>query len=111
MMIIHSYDEIKTLFDNCGITAREADFDKSKPTPYIAYYRSHENPIRANGRTIYTIIKMAAELYTKRTDTATEPILEKYFRDNGIVGKKSERVFVEGENYYETVYEFELVMK
>lgn len=111
MMIIHSYDEIKTLFDNCGITAREADFDKSKPTPYIAYYRSHENSIRANGRTIYTIIKMAAELYTKRTDTATEPILEKYFRDNGIVAKKSERVFVEAENYYETVYEFELVMK
>ncbi len=111
MMIIHSYGEIKTLFDNCGITAREADFDKSKPTPYIAYYRSHENPIRANGRTIYTIIKMAAELYTRRTDTATEPILEKYFRDNGIVAKKSERVFVEGENYYETVYEFELVMK
>ena len=58
MRMIHSYDEIKTLFDNCGITAREADFDKSKPTPYIAYYRSHENSIRANGRTIYTIIKM-----------------------------------------------------
>ena len=111
MMIIHRYGEIKTLFDNCGVIAKEADFDKSKPTPYIAYYRSKENAIRANGRTIYTVISMAAELYTKRTDTATEPILEKYFRDNGIVAKKSERVFVEGENYYETVYEFELVMK
>ena len=111
MMIIHHYGEIKTLFSNCGITAREADFDKSKPTPYIAYYRSAYFFIRAEGITIYTVISMAAELYTKRTDTATEPIFEKYFRDNGIVAKKSERVFVEGENYYETVYEFELVMK
>lgn len=111
MMIIHHYGEIKTLFSHCGITAREADFDKSKPTPYIAYYRSAERYIRADGITIYTVISMAAELYTKRTDTATEPIFEKYFRDNGIVAKKSERVFVEGENYYETVYEFELVMK
>lgn len=109
-MTIESYADIRTLFSNCGITAREADFDKSKPVPYIAYYRSAERYIRADGITIYTVIKMAAELYTKRGDTSTEPAFEAYLRDSDIVFDKSERAFIEEESYYMTIYEFELVM-
>jgi hypothetical protein len=106
---VNNYNDIVSLMRTCPIIAREADFDKSKPCPYVAFFRSNEIPVGADGHAVFTRIQMALELYTKRGDTASEATLEDWLRGNDIFFEKTERVFVESESYYETVYEFELV--
>lgn len=110
MMTINSYSEVAALFENLTIPAREGDYKKPEHCPYVAWFRSKEIPIGADGLTIFTRVLMACELYTNKSDTASEPALEDFFRTHDIVFDKGDRVFISDENYYETVYEFELIL-
>lgn len=108
-MIINDYSDFGKVIKNCGIKAREADFKKSEPCPYLAYFRTDEELVYIDNKIFCRKVKMAVELYTKINDIKSEPKLEQWFIDNDIVFDKTGRAAVEGENYYETVYEFELI--
>lgn len=110
-MIYNSYDDFKTAIGKCGITAAEADFKKSVHTPYLCYFRSSERSYGADGKTAITVTNMAVELYTAKNDTATEAQFEAWLQSQKIYAEKTERAFVQAENYYETVYEFEVVFR
>ena len=110
-MVYRDYDAFKRAIESCGITAAEADFKKSVHTPYLCYFRSSERTVGADGKPIYTITNMAVEVYTAKNDTATEQTFEAWLISQGIYAEKTERVFVQSENYYETVYEFEVIFK
>lgn len=109
-MLIHDYADVEALMNTCGFPRQEGDFRKSVQCPYVAWFRSKELAIRADGKTAFTLIDMAVELYTNKGDTASETTLESWFRSNDIIYDKSERVFISDQNYYETVYEFELIL-
>lgn len=108
-MIFRSYEEFKEYIKNSGITVAEAEFKKSVTTPYACYFRSAEESIYANGVPVITKTQIAVELYTDKSDLSSEAQLEEWFRENGIIAKKTERAFIAAENYYETVYEFEVI--
>ncbi len=108
-MAFHSYSDFKTAIKNCGIPIAEAEYKKSVSTPYACYFRSAEDSIYADGIPVITKTKIAVELYTEKSDILSESKLESWFILNGINAKKTERAFVESENYYETIYEFELI--
>lgn len=107
-MIYSDYTAFKTAIESCGITAAEAEFKKSANTPYLCYFRSKEDTIDADGMPIYVAVNMAVELYTAKNDTTTEATFEAWLRSQDINAAKTERAFVQSENYYETVYEFEV---
>ena len=52
-----------------------------------------------------------AKVSIKKNDTTTEATFEAWLRAQGINAAKTERAFVQSENYYETVYEFEVVFR
>lgn len=110
-MLFSSYEEFKKAIKNSGITVAEAEFKKSVTTPYACYFRSAEESIYANGVPVITITKIAVELYTDKSDLTSEAQLEEWFRENHIIAKKTDRAFVTTENYYETVYEFEVIFR
>lgn len=110
-MSFKNYKDFKESIKNCGIPVTEAEYKKSIPTPYACYFRSAENCIYANGVPIITKTQIAVELYTDKSDLLSEFQLEEWFRKNHIIAKKTDRVFVTTENYYETVYEFEVIFK
>lgn len=109
-MLIHNYADVEALMNTCGFPRQEGDFRKSVECPYVAWFRSAEEAIFADGAPVYARIKMAVELYTNKGDIFSEVKLESWFRSNDIIYDKSERVFISDQNYYETVYEFELVL-
>lgn len=110
-MSFSSYDEFKEAIKNSGITVAEAEFKKSVTTPYACYFRASEDSIYVDGVPVITSTKIAVELYTDKSDQLSEAQLEKWFRENGIIAKKTDRAFITTENYYETVYEFEVIFK
>lgn len=110
-MLFSSYEEFKKAIINSGITVAEAEFKKSVTTPYACYFRSAEESIYANGVPVITKTQIAVELYTDKSDLSSEFQLEEWFRENGIIAKKTERAFNTVTNYYETVYEFEVIFK
>lgn len=110
-MLFSSYEEFKEAIKNSGITVAEAEFKKSVTTPYACYFRSAEESIYANGVPVITKTQIAVELYTDKSDLSSETQLEEWFRENHIIAKKTDRAFVTTENYYETVYEFEVIFK
>ena len=110
-MIYSDYSAFKTAIESCGITAAEAEFKKAVNTPYLCYFRSSEYAIDADGKAVLVFTKMAVELYTAKNDTTTEATFEAWLRSQGINAEKTERAFVQSENYYETVYEFEVVFR
>lgn len=110
-MIYSDYSAFKTAIESCGITAAEAEFKKSTNTPYLCFFRSSEHTIDADGKPAYVITNMAVELYTAKSDVTTEAIFEAWLRAQGINAEKTERAFVQSENYYETVYEFGVVFR
>lgn len=105
------YEAFKKAIEACGITAAEAEFKKSVNTPYLCYFRSAERPIYADGKPVIIFTNMAVEVYTAKNDTATERLFEEWLKSQDINAQKTERVFVQSENYYETVYEFEVVFR
>lgn len=109
-MLIHDYADAETLMNTCGLPHQEGDYRKPVECPYVAWFRSSEEAFFANGVAVYARIKMTVELYTNKGDTASETTLESWFRSNDIIYDKSERVFISDQNYYETVYEFELIL-
>lgn len=110
-MLFSSYEEFKKAIKNSGITVAEAEFKKSVTTPYACYFRSAEESIYANGVPVITITQIAVELYTDKNDLSSETRLEEWFKENHIIAKKTDRAFVTTENYYETVYEFEVIFR
>ena len=109
-MLIHDYADIEALMNTCGFPHQEGDFRKSVQCPYVAWFRSKERAEGADGKAVFTRVEMAVELYTNKGDTTSEATLESWFRSNDIIYDKSERVFISDQNYYETVYEFELIL-
>jgi hypothetical protein len=108
-MEFKSYNDFKTAIKNCGLAVAEAEYKKSISPPYACYFRSSESSLFADGKPILTMTKMAVELYTDKNDIVSESVIETWFKSQKIYAKKTERAFVESENYYETVYEFELI--
>ena len=110
-MIFRSYEEFKETIKNSGITVAEAEFKKPVTTPYACYFRSAEESIFANGVPVIRKTQIAVELYTDKSDLTSEVQREEWLRENGIIAKKAERAFITSENYYETVYEFEVIFR
>ena len=110
-MIYKDYEAFKSAIEACGIPAAEAEFKKSVHVPYLCYFRSAEKPITADGKVILARTEMAVEVYTAKNDTKTEQLFEQWLANQRINAAKTDRVFVQSESYYETVYEFEVVFK
>lgn len=110
-MIYKDYEAFKSAIESCGITAAEAEFKKSVHVPYLCYFRSAEKPITADGKPVLIRTEMAVEIYTAKNDTATERLFEQWLADQRINAVKTERVYVQSESYYETVYEFEVIFR
>lgn len=110
-MIYKDYEAFKSAIEACGIPAAEAEFKKPVHTPYLCYFRSNERTIDADGKPVIIFTSIAVEVYTAKSDTATEALFESWLKSQGINAEKTERAFVQSENYYETVYEFEVIFK
>ncbi len=108
-MVFRKYEDFKTAIEGCGITAKEAEYAKAKPTPNLVYFRSADNSIYADGIPVIIKTQIAVELYTERNDNTSEKVFESWLRKNKIKFKKTERAWITNENWYQTLYEFELM--
>lgn len=105
-----NYEEFKTEIKKGDIPAFEAETAKGKGTPNIVFFRSSDNSIYADGIPVIVKPVIVIELYTERNDNESEKTLEKWFKDHNIKYRKTERAWITSENWYQTLYEFELML-
>lgn len=109
MTVFHNYEEFKNKISDCGIKAFEAEYAKGQAAPNIVYFRTTDNSIYANGVPVITTTHIVIELYTDRTDNDSERLFENWLCENDTGFIKTERVWLTTENWYQTVYEFDVI--
>lgn len=107
--VFRDYEEFKERILNCSIKAVEAESAKGQPAPNMVFFRSADRSLYADGVPVIVKTLIVVELYTERNDTASECYMERWFFDNKIDAVKTERVWLTSENWYQTIYQFELI--
>ena len=80
---------------------------ESPAPPFICYLTPGSNNFAADGRAYYKINIVNIELYTDTKDPSVEQKVESVLDANGIFYDKTE-VWIESEQLYEVLYQFEL---
>lgn len=112
-MTFKNYDEFVGLLETCNFKVAEADFSKPVETPFIAYFKDEDKNVYADGKVIFTLYsKIDIELYTDRTDHASEEKFAEWFNSNNLVWKKTNRAWIAAEkmcvSYYEVRVDYKI---
>jgi len=84
--------------------------EQIKP-PYIIYLVPNTEPITADSKIVSEVNSFRVELYMQKRDRSVEKNLEQIFAENKIIYADKTRVFIQSENMFETIYEFEMEEK
>lgn len=101
---------INEILKPVGLPYRETQFPRSPAGDYIVYH----DDVTADGpdgdNRIFTHA-FTLELYTLEINPGVEAALEAELARNGLHWRKQSRMWVEGAQRYQTIYEFEQIMK
>lgn len=112
-MTFKNYDDFVGLLETCNFKVAEADFSKPVETPFIAYFKDEDKNVYADGKVIFTLYsKIDIELYTDRTDHASEGKFAEWLNSNNLVWKKTNRAWIAAEkmcvSYYEVRVDYKI---
>lgn len=108
-----NYSSFIESLPSTGFPVTEVEFKQNskKPLPsppYLAFFKAVDSSVWANGKVVLTLITVEIELYTEKSDVTSQPLLEAWFNSVGVKFKMVERSWIDGENFYQTVYKVSL---
>ena len=80
---------------------------ESPKPPFLVFLYPGSKNFAADGKVFFKVNKLNIELYTDLKDVKLEAKVEAVLDEHGIFYEKSE-VWIESENLYEVLYQFEL---
>ena len=98
-------DLLSAAFPTCYYDFSDiASPDRPKSPPYCAIIEEKPGTVLADDKVYYSEPTYSVELYTSRTDYASESVLEGIFDSNGIAFDKAGKLLLREEKKFMTVY-------
>ena len=99
------------LLQSSGLHCRYRSFPRgSNPKPpYVIYYQSDEQYLKADNQIYHTVKTVIVELITKNKDEATEEKLKSLFDENKLFFEFVDELAIETEGLYQVIYEVNLL--
>lgn len=101
---------VDKILKETGIPYKETTFKKAPSTTY-AIYTDTINRRGGDSKNLLNDHRIFIELYSRSIDLESEKKLESQFDKFAVNFNKSERVWFEDEQVYQTIYEFNYIEK
>lgn len=102
---------VDEILNELGIPFKESRFMKAPKADTFAVYHDSLTRRGADTKNMLTDHDFTIELYEKKIDPETETKLEQILDDRAIEYEKQERYWIETEQLYQVIYEFEITVK
>lgn len=103
--------EVKTMIASIGVPFGYYQFPESaQACPYICFFYSGSNDVRADDSNYLKVERLVIELYTKNKDLTLETTVEGVLAQNHLVWTRSE-YYIDSEKLYETIYETDVMLQ
>jgi hypothetical protein len=101
--------DVKTWLESTGLKVSEERFIKPPPLPYIIF-TENKDVSGADDRNCIASRDISIELYALKVDHLSEELIECLLNKMAI-GFKRDRIWLDTEMMFETVYDFTLIEK
>lgn len=101
---------VADILDKTGIINKETRFIKPPDKTYAVYHRSMHRR-GSDERNRITEEDCTIELYAYEKDCESESLIEAELESRGIEYDRQERIWIDEEHLYQTIYEFTVMWK
>lgn len=103
--------EIAAMIESIGLPYAYYQFPEGteQPTPFVCFFYSYNNDMKADDSNYQKIEHLIIELYTDNKDFNLEQTVEEVLTSNGIVWSRDEE-WIDSERMLEVVYEMDVVI-
>lgn len=101
--------EVKQWLETTGMKVAEVCFKKPPPYPYIVFIEKRDTS-GADNKICIANRKISIELYSEKIDKECEKLIEDLLDEKSIENEK-DRIWIESEKHFQTIYDFNLVEK
>lgn len=101
--------DVKSLLETTELKVEETCFVKPPPLPYIIFSEEREESGADNKNNILER-NITIELYSQKINREKEKLIEDLLKGKSIKFKK-ERLYIDTENFFQTMYDFYLYEK
>lgn len=100
---------IETWLESTGLLVSEERFLKPPPLPYIVF-TENKDVSGSDGKNCIASRDISVELYALKVDHPSEDLIESLLNEKAISFKR-DRIWLDTEMMFETIYDFNLVEK
>jgi hypothetical protein len=101
--------DIETWLETTGLKVSEEHFLKPPPLPYIIFTENVDIS-GADYKNFIASRDISIEFYSLKVDRVTEKLIEDLLNEEAINYKK-DRIWIDSEMFFQTIYDFNLVEK
>ena len=102
--------QVETMLSGVGIPTAYYEFPTPQEgPPYLCFYFSNDNDVKADNSNYVRVDNLIVELYTEAKDFSLESSLEDVLAEAGMVWSKSE-THLGDERMYEVIYEMNVII-
>ncbi len=104
-------NEIAAMVAEIGIPYAYYQFPEgtAQPTPFICFFLSYDNDMKADNSNYQKIERLIIELYTDNKDYQLERTMENVLASHGMVWSRSE-TWLDTERMVEVIYEMDVII-
>lgn len=99
-------EQIQELLSSSGLPAAYGAWKKPPAMPYLVWEETATDNFYADGRVHLKVKHIQVELYTEKKDEAAEQKIENTLGD--YPWQKTSETWIESEEFFQTIYEFEV---
>lgn len=106
-----TYKEVSTMVKSIGLPYAYYQFPEgtAEAPPFICFYWSEDNDLKADNINYQKIERLNIELYTDNKDYENEANIETVLTNNSVVWSKSE-AYIDSERLYMVLYEADVIV-
>lgn len=106
-----TYKEVSTMVKSIGLPYAYYQFPEgtAEAPPFICFYWSEDNDLKADNINYQKIERLNIELYTDNKDYENEANIETILTNNSVVWSKSE-TYIDSERLYMVLYEADVIV-
>ena len=106
-----TYKEVSQIINGIGYPYAYYQFPEgtAQEPPFICYFFSTDNDVKADNSNYQKIETLNIELYTNEKDFEAEAAVESALSANGLVWSRDE-TYIDSEHLYEEVYELDVLI-
>lgn len=106
-----TYKEVSTMVKSIGLPYAYYQFPEgtAEAPPFICFYWSEDNDLKADNINYQKIERLNIELYTDNKDYENEANIETVLTNNSVVWSKSE-TYIDSERLYMVLYEADVIV-